>query len=167
MRTTWMVAGIAAALLATSAPAQAGDIPVLTGGVGASDRAALAAQENQYALKLVYSGEGGAYLASVHTQLLDASGAKLLSVMTEGPILLLNPPAGTYTLLSTASGIEQRQQVTVGSGHKTYQIRFPIKDNPELTDEQGTYLPKAQAPMAVRPFGSATPSGYVPADSAH
>lgn len=155
MRMTWMAAMATTALVAGSAMAQ--QVDILSGGVGAGDRAMIEAQQNNYALKLVFSGQGGAYLAGVNVEMKDSKGATVLSTVTDGPILLVKLPAGTYMLTATASGIVKTQKVTVGHSLRTLQLNYPIHDDPELTDEQGTYLPKAASSMdgAYTPLNSA------------
>lgn len=149
MRNHWKALMAATALISSAAFAQApaGDIRILSGGVGASDRAMIESQQNSYALKLVFSGQGGAFLAGVHVTLADKDGTTIVSTVTDGPILLVAPPAGTYTMTAVASGIEKRQSVTAGSALRTYQISFPIRDDEELTSPDGTYLPKAASAL--------------------
>jgi hypothetical protein len=150
MRTTFLSLMTATALISGAAfaqmetPAADNGVPVLSGGVGSSDRAMIEAQQANYRLKLVFSGQGGAYLSDVNVTLADKSGGTVVSTVTDGPILLLSPPAGTYKVTAVASGIEKTLSVTAGaSGLKTYQINFPIRDDAELTDGNGVYLPKA------------------------
>lgn len=142
MRTQWMALMTATALLSSAALAQT-NVAVLSGGVGMSDRAMIESQQHSYTLKIVYSGQGGAFLSGVNTTLADKAGNTVVSTVTDGPILLMAPSAGTYTLTSTANGITKTQKVTAGSGLRTYQISFPISDDPELTGMDGTYLPKS------------------------
>lgn len=163
MRMKWM-ALTATALMSTAALAQAPvndtGIPVLSGGVGSSDRAMIESQQNSYALKLVFSGQGGAFLSGVNVMLANKSGT-VLSTVTDGPILLASPPAGTYTMTATAQGITKTMKVTVGSSLRTYQISFPITDDAELTGSDGTYLPKARSSMdSYNSTPTPTPAGY-------
>ena len=180
MRNHWLALAATTALISSVAFAQVTTpqgIPVLSGGVGSSDRAAIEAQQSSYALKLVYSGQGGAFLSGVNVSLTDKHGATILSTITDGPILLTTPPAGTYKLTSTVNGIVKTQNVTAGTSLKTYQISFPIKDDDDLTSPDGVYLPKAASPLDngyVPVQGGATyyapaapaPAGYVPAPNA-
>lgn len=149
---------------APASGSNAGGIPVLSGGVGQSDRAMIESQQANYPLKLVFSGQGGAFLSGVNVQLADKSGNTVLSTITDGPILLASPPAGTYKMTATANGISKSQNVTVGKATKTYQIAFPIQDDAELTDSDGTYLPKAASRLDQN---QAAPAGYAPAPAGY
>jgi|GEM_PF-3233040 len=150
MRTQWMALMTATALMSSAVFAQettASGIPLLSGGVGGSDRAMIESQQSSYALKLVFSGQGGAFLSDVNVTLADKAGNTVLSTVTDGPILLVSPPAGTYKMTATASGIVKTQNVIAGKSLRTYQISFPIADDAELTGQDGTYLPKAASHM--------------------
>jgi len=148
---------ISSAALAQT-PASANGIAVLSGGVGYSDRAHIEAQQGNYALKLVFSGQGGAFLSGVNVTLADRAGNVVLSTITDGPILLANPPAGTYKMTAMVEGLEKTLNVTAGKKPKTYQISFPISDDAELTDADGTYRPQAATPYTAPTPGT----GYVP-----
>ncbi len=142
----------ATALISTAALAE---VPMLSGGVGKVERAQIEAQQGDYDTKLVFSGQGGAFVANVQVDVTDKSGASVASILTDGPILLLQLPAGTYHVHAATRNHEKSFNVTVsGKGLKTVNTVFPIKDNAELTDSNGAYLPKEA------PDGS-----YVPSDS--
>lgn len=102
--------------------------PAVTGGVGMADRQALDYFEDEYNLKLVFTGEGGMYLSNVAVNIVDAQGNPALSATTEGPMLLANLKPGTYTVYANAEGFEKTQKVTIGESLKTLQVGFPVKD---------------------------------------
>jgi hypothetical protein len=150
----------AAAVPRPAASVQPG-VPVLSGGVGASDRAMIESQQQNYSLKLVYSGQGGAFLSDVNVNVYNKAGEQVLSTVTNGPILLAKLPAGTYKVTSIASGIEKSQNITVAdNGLKTVQVSYPIQDDPELTAQDGTYLPKSPSPAPTYYAPVAPASGY-------
>ncbi len=172
MRTQWMALMTATALISSVAFAQptttAHDVPVLSGGVGMSDRAMIESQQSNYALKMVFSGQGGAFLSGVNVMLTDKTGNTVVSAITDGPILLVSPPAGSYKMSATVNGITKTRTVVAGKGLKTYQISFPISDDAELTTPDGTYLPKAAAPIDSYYSAPRVPAtGYVPAPNRH
>lgn len=168
MRMYWKALLSATALISTAAVAQgAAGIPTLSGGVGSSDRAMIESQQNSYALKLVYSGQGGAYLSGVQVTLADKGGNTVLSTVTDGPILLISPPAGNYSVTSSIGGHSKTQSVTAGSSLRTYQISFPISDDPELTSTDGTYLPKAASPVDRYNAAPVAPSHHPHGDHYH
>lgn len=155
-----ILALLTATALSTAALAQ--EIPVLSGGVGLSDRAEIEAQQHNYHLKLVFSGQGGAFLAGVLVNLTDKAGNSVLSAVTDGPILLSSPPAGTYKMTASVQGVEKTLNVTVpATGLKTYQIGFPIRDDDDLTDANGVYRPRAQSTLDYVPSPVDEPT-YVP-----
>ena len=163
MRTQWMALLTATALISSAAAAQdSSGFAVLSGGVGANDREMIEAQQHNYSLKLVFSGQGGAFLSGVNVSLADKSGSTVLSSVTDGPILLAAAPAGTYKMTATAQGITKSMNVTAGKSLRTYQISFPISDDPELTDSDGSYLPKAASSMDNY---NRAPVGYAPSNS--
>lgn len=102
--------------------------PAVTGGVGMADREALDYFENEYNLKLVFTGEGGMYLSNVAVNIVDSKGIPALSTTTEGPMLLANLQPGTYTVHANAEGYEKTQKVKIGENLKTVQLGFPVKD---------------------------------------
>lgn len=100
----------------------------ISGGIGEDDplrtQPGVAANHN---LKLVFTGEGGAYLADVNYTIRNNSGTVVAQGTTYGPILLLTLPAGTYQLEAEAEGITKKQSIRAGtSGQQTYQLRYPI-----------------------------------------
>lgn len=92
------------ALLSAGAVAQPfpmnerGDIRWVCGGVGEGGREALAKMEPGTNLKLVFAaGKRGAYLADVSVILTDSEGKRpALKFAAEGPICLIQAPAGRY-----------------------------------------------------------------------
>src|SRR5262249_17483752 len=82
---------------------RAGDIPFVTGGTGADERADLQAKEKDYNLKIVAAATSGDYLAGVRVVIESADKKSLLETRMEGPILLAKLPPGTYTIKATYS----------------------------------------------------------------
>jgi hypothetical protein len=121
-------------LLLAASPAHA--LSVISGGVGESSRAALESVQNQYNLKVVFTGKAGIYLSQVDMRILDASGNEVVSNVTDGPIVLAELPAGRYTLQANVDGDVRQQKITVGNhGLKTLTVRFPVAD-----DNGGDYI---------------------------
>jgi hypothetical protein len=90
------------ATLAGAQPAmqeQAG-VRWVCGGVGADERAALAALEREANLKLMFVTEKrGGYLADVAVAMYDAKASTpRLQLTSDGPICLLRAPAGRYRI---------------------------------------------------------------------
>lgn len=108
-------------------------IQAVTGGVGGVSENTITSIENNYNLKLVYTGEGGMYLSDVDVVIKDASGKELVKGLTDGPFLLVKLEPGRYFIESSApEAYHIKRVVTVGTTLKTVQISFPIKDNIQL-----------------------------------
>jgi hypothetical protein len=54
----------------------------------------------------------------------DASGATALAMRANGPVCLVDLPAGRYTVEAASDGVVKSQAVTLGSGSKTADFRF-------------------------------------------
>jgi hypothetical protein len=118
-----------AALLASTALANTNP-SIITGGVGEASRAKIEAVQNQYSLKLVYTGKGGMYLSDVNVSITDKSGQVVATQTTEGPIMLVSLAPGRYTVESNYGGHVKKNTITVGSNLKTIQVGFPVADEP-------------------------------------
>jgi len=105
-----------------------GHLPPVSGGIGESGREIIRQHEQEYPLKLIFTGQGGMYLSDVDVTVIDAAGRTIEHTTTEGPVLLLDLPDGTYRVTATAEGISQTATVLVKKGTKTYYMRFDIKN---------------------------------------
>jgi len=81
-------------------------IDFVSGGIGVSERAWLAAHAKSYSARLSFAQvPGGAYLSGVKVTIRNASGKTVLSTDTDGPMLYANLPAGRYQLEASLDGI--------------------------------------------------------------
>lgn len=120
-----MILALCAAFVSTAALAQ----PVaITGGVGEKNREVIKEYQEEYNLKLIYTGEEGIYLSDVQVVIRDAKGNEVIKGPTQGPFLLAQLPAGTYRVESETEGYRQQQTIKVTDKLKTHYVRFPIKD---------------------------------------
>lgn len=127
-----MILALCAACISTAALAQ----PVaITGGVGEKNREVIKEYQEEYNLKLVYTGEDGIYLSDVQVVIRDSKGNEVVKGPTQGPYLLAQLPAGTYRVESDAEGYRQQQTIKVSDKLKTHYVRFPIKDMQKTTAE--------------------------------
>jgi hypothetical protein len=114
-------------LWCASTPANAA--PVVTGGVGDEEIAAIERMQKDYSLKLVFTGQRGIFLSDVDVKILDTAGNVVINNVTDGPMLLASLPPGRYIMQAAVDGHTQQQKFTVGrSGLKTLHVRFPISD---------------------------------------
>lgn len=106
---------------------------VVTGGVGESSQKVVKQVEENYNLKLVFTGNAGMYLANVGVSIRDKQGLEVVRGMSDGPFLLAVLKPGTYTVEATAEGYNKQQRISVGKTLNTYQLAFPVKDNIEVS----------------------------------
>mgnify|MGYP003573616175 CR=1 FL=1 len=77
-------------------------IKYYNGGVGLGERAAMS---QIFPLKVVLATEKGLYLNDADVKFVDSSGAEVLRVRADnGPWLVADLPAGTYTVEATLEG---------------------------------------------------------------
>ena len=74
----------------------------LSGGVGEGERERVRMREADFNTKIVFTSEGGAYLADVHVAVSDAKGRPVLDVASAGPTLLTTLPPGSYTVKASS-----------------------------------------------------------------
>jgi hypothetical protein len=86
------------------------------GGIGAEERAAFAKLEGQSDLKLVFaSGKRGEYVSDVAVSLTDATGKRMnLQFTADGPICLLQAPAGNYRVEAAYAQTKQGAAAAIG-----------------------------------------------------
>ena len=107
-----------------------GNISYLSGGIGV-DQADLMRQEaSKYPLALEMATAAGgprdAYISDAKVDIRDASGNQVLSTTTQGPIMLLRLPSGTYTVDVDWHGTQKRKTVAVNSDrHQHVMLEFP------------------------------------------
>jgi hypothetical protein len=104
---------LALILLVFSMDVRAGDVPYLSGGVGADAREELLAKEKEYNLKIVAAEKSGDYLAGVKVVIESARKEQVLDTTMEGPILLAKLAPGTYTIRAVNDGQTLTRTVTV------------------------------------------------------
>ena len=99
-------------------------------GIGQTEREAFAKLEPQSNLKLVFAGgKEGAYVTQVGVLLTDAAGKKTkLQFTADGPICLIQAPAGTYRVEATYADSKRIASAAVGKQVKqpsTVVFHFP------------------------------------------
>lgn len=94
-------------------------IPYLTGGIGAGEAQAFKAEFARHSLALTFARRvdgHNEYLASVPVAIWDSGGSKVFEVLTEGPYLLVDLPAGTYRIVATHDGKEKQSTIRIAAG---------------------------------------------------
>ncbi len=101
-------------------------ITFVSGGVGDESMEQITNLEKQFDLKLFLVGQSGSYLSDISVTIIDSQEKGVLLTTSEGPVLLVNLPSGTYTVKASKNGHFLEQQLTVTSGQlRTVYLRFP------------------------------------------
>jgi hypothetical protein len=102
-----------------------GAVRHVCGGIGSDESNAMRAAMKEHPLALLFARSDGAYLADVQVEIKGADGAPSLALRANGPVCLIDLPAGRYTIdAAMAGGNAKSQTVTVGGGSKTASFRF-------------------------------------------
>jgi len=94
-------APLAAAQSESAVPAaqSVGGVRYVQGGIGKDESSAMLEAAKGYPLSLVFSGgKGNHYIAAVDIHVRDAAGKTVLQARSDGPIILIDLPAGRYTI---------------------------------------------------------------------
>jgi hypothetical protein len=106
----------------------AGDVQVLSGGVGEGERARLAEQARGHNLKLVFTMSTGNYLAEVPFEVMRGK-TTVVKEESKGPWAFVKLPAGSYTVRATYEGRTQTKRVSVPkTGQKRLAFVWPATD---------------------------------------
>jgi len=74
-------------------------VKYVQGGIGKDESSAMLEAAKGYPLSLVFSGgKGNHYIAAVDIHVRDAAGKTVLQARSDGPIMLIDLPAGRYTI---------------------------------------------------------------------
>jgi hypothetical protein len=161
MKTFKLAVFVSAALLSSSALAAVNATDIVTGGVGMTNRAEIESIQNQYSLKLVYTGVGGMYLSDVDVTVTDKSGQIVASQKTDGPIMLIKLPAGSYTVSSSYAGHQKTNKISVGSQLRTVQVGFPVTDA-DIAKVSGGVIDRGGAAQSMPSASPQNTPSYVP-----
>lgn len=104
---------------------------VVTGGVGHMSQQAVKDVQDNYNLKLVFTGDAGMYMANVNVSIRDKDGIEIVHGVSDGPFLLAVLKPGSYMVEATAEGFNKQKRIMVRKDLTTYQLSFPVKDNTE------------------------------------
>lgn len=88
-----------------------GDTEFMTGGIGMHQSQAMRTLADQYSLQILLlerDNGSNAYSAGEEVLIRDSSGNEVLRTIADGPILLVDLPAGAYTL----TGLRHGQAIT-------------------------------------------------------
>ncbi len=135
-KATGAAAAIAILLISHASMAQeqglspsSGSAALYSGGIGDDEINYIKSIEHQYSAKLLFTEANGVFLADLPVTVKNKEGETVVSTVTKGPILLLDLPNGTYTVVASEGDVSREQKISV-SGHslRTFQFRFPTSD---------------------------------------
>lgn len=112
----------AARLNSTSAP-QA-EVPWISGGIGDEAREAMRKSASAYNVHVVFSARSGAYLAAIPVTVTRRNGQKIHSGVSEGPLLYLKLPPGSYQLAAEIDGVWQSRRIEAGTSGRATKVMF-------------------------------------------
>jgi hypothetical protein len=96
-----------------------GNVKYMSGGIGIDEAEAMRAEAARYPLTLEFAERASpkdVYLAAVDVHIVDQSGRTTLDAVSEGPLMLLRLPAGTYRVTAEHDGKSETRDVTVTPG---------------------------------------------------
>lgn len=94
------------------------------GGIGSDDSMAMRAQMKEHPLSLLFAQSTGAYLADIDVSIQGPANVQPLAFRANGPVCLIDLPAGSYTVQASSGGVTKKESVTIGAGAKTVDFRF-------------------------------------------
>ena len=98
------------------------------GGVGVGEQQVMKAAANQHDLMLTFAVSNGAYLADVDVEIRSVKGTVVLSAKCDGPIMLVDLPAGgSWSVTARANGETRQKTITAGAGrHAQATFIWPV-----------------------------------------
>lgn len=106
-----------------------GNASYVSGGIGSDEAEVMRQASANYPLTLEMATAAGgprdAYISDAKVDIRDGSGNPVLSTTTQGPIMLVRLPAGTYTVDVDWHGTQKRKTVEVGERRQHVMLEFP------------------------------------------
>ena len=108
-------------------PKMENGITYLSGGIGNDEAVAMKAEAKSYPLSMIFSaGKDNEYLADVKVNIKDKAGKDVLNAVSNGPIMLVKVPAGSYTIAAERNGKALHHAVRVNhKGGKQVNFHWP------------------------------------------
>jgi hypothetical protein len=120
----------AAATMTQSAlpqPKTENGITYISGGIGKVEATAMKEEAKHYSLAMVFSAnKDDEYLADVRVTIENKAGKKLMSTVSDGPLMLVKLPAGTYKVTAEVKGRTLNRTVHVSTaGERQLNFHWP------------------------------------------
>lgn len=90
------------------------EVRFVSGGIGMYEKQWFESQQNAFDLKVTYADTTGHHLSGVTVTLADSKHTPVMTVITEGPYLLVKAKPGSYRLTSSYQGQEKVQNISLG-----------------------------------------------------
>jgi hypothetical protein len=94
-----------------------GSISFITGGIGSDQSNAMFAAAKNWSVLIEMSqidGSGrGAWIAGINVRILDSKQKTVLETVSDGPLILLNAPAGQYEIEASYQGKVLKRSLTI------------------------------------------------------
>lgn len=101
-----------------------GGVDVLNGGASLGEADYMKQRARDFPLELLFSGKGGEYGVADRVTVRQGD-REVVSVPDAGPYVLMNVPAGRYTVEAEFDGKVEKRVVTVGNGRQTINWNTP------------------------------------------
>ena len=91
-----------------------GNVSYVTGGIGLDESETIKAAEKDFTLSLLFAQtKRGEFLSDVNVMIKDKAGKAVLEAQSDGPMLLVRLPAGTYQVNAEYEGKSLMKSVRV------------------------------------------------------
>jgi hypothetical protein len=106
-----------------------GAITYVTGGIGSDEAQMLRDESANYPLTLELAAAAGGprdeYISNAEVRIVDSRGSLVLDTRTEGPLMLVRLPAGTYAVDVEWNGLHKQKTVEIGERRQHLMLAFP------------------------------------------
>lgn len=94
--------------------ALAGGIKFMSGGIGQEEAELFKENQKKYSVRFIFSeGNRGRLIMPINANIYDAQSKLVFRIVDAGPQLLVDLPAGTYTILASYHGDRLRHKFTL------------------------------------------------------
>lgn len=119
----WAQDGEAAARINAASSPQA-EVPWMSGGIGDEAREEMRRSASAYNVHVVFSARNGDYLANIPVTVTRRNGQKIHSAVSDGPLLYLKLPPGSYQIGAEIDGAWQNRRIEVVASGRTTKVMF-------------------------------------------
>lgn len=107
-----------------------GDVQFVSGGIGKEETDALKQAESQFPLTLEFAASAekptqdasAPHVSDALVAIRDAQGRDVLSTRSDGPILLVRLPSGSYTVEAEWNGVRRQRPVAVANDKRQHVV---------------------------------------------